>query len=685
LYDDSLLFPSEIHDQPPIGVISLSDKDVRRKITGNFIWLPGNKKDQIYNQDSIFTGNDSKASIQLTDGSMIHLKENSLVNLNLKNGQMQLDLKFGRFVGSSDVPLHIKTGNDEYTIQGTDSKVEIQRTHTGKLDMKVLSGNAEVTGKAGKQKLKSNESLSLSKNSMKKNQDEAKIRLLTEDDFHINRSSDKIPISFEWEGRGPLTQYQIEIAKTEDFKKVLSQRSTADQKISIKDSLQEGTYFWRVKGLDSLHKTLVTSPKHKFYISYMAAPKITTPEAQSTIKIKALNTDEGLLAVTQISWEADARLVSFQWQLGKTAEFVEILSEKTLNEKTLTTPNLRQNTYFTRVRGFDKDKRPSQWSQVHAFNFEIRPEEKPPAPRLAEKHLHFSIPKLEGRAPSADTSPQMAWSKVDAAKIYHWEIAKNARFVGAQTTDTPKTTATWTQYKPGKYYFRVFAQSELGQNSEASETGVLEVYDDAPVLNPIPLIFVYETNILAEAPPQTARIAWTPTPAAKSYLVQFDKTEDFQNPVQLEVNTTESALSLPQPGKYFVRVKALNESSQDMSPFSNIQVAKYVFKKILKAPVLIEPYDKTTIFLQKDMEPFIWLEWGVVPDAASYNLEISTTADFAQKVISKTVTNTRFLVKEKLPYGNIFWRIKAVSEDPSISGDWSTRQFMIYHQRNNGF
>ncbi len=685
LYDDSLLFPSEFHDQPPIGIISSSDKDVRRKNTNNFIWLPGNKKDQIYNQDSIFTGDGSQAAIQLNDGSLIQIQENSLVNLNLKNGQMQLDLRFGQFVGNGNSPLHIKTGNDEYTIQGKDAKFEINRSHSGALDVKLLSGNAEISGKSGKQHLKSNESLQISKKGAEKNLIEAKIRLLTQNNIYQYRSADKEPISFEWDGRGPLAQYQIEIAKSEDFKKILSLRLTAERKIAITDSLKEGFYFWHVKGLDSRQKTLTTSVKHKFYLSYMTAPIVTTPEDQGTVKTKALNTSDGLQNSTQISWESDTRPVRFQWQLGKTAEFTEIISEKSLNEKTVTTPSLRQGTYFTRVRGIDKDKHPSQWSKVHAFNLEIQSEAKPPAPRLAEKHIRFQAPKLEGRAPTAASSPQMAWSTVSAAKTYHWEIAKNVRFTGAQTNDTSSTQVAWTQYKPGKYYFRVFARTELGQSSDASETGVLEVYGDAPILNPIPSILVKDTNINAVATPKNVRVTWSAIPDAKSYFVQLDKSEDFSSPDQLEVNTTESAVTLPQPGKYFVRVKALNESAADMSDFSNIQDANYIFRRTLKAPDLIEPYDKTTVFLQKDMEPLIWLEWSSVPETSKYALEVSTTPDFSRLVISKTTKDTRFFINEKIPYGNIFWRVKAIAQDDVLSSEWSPRQFIIYHQRNEGF
>lgn len=685
LYDDSLLFPSENNTEPPIGTISSSDNDVRRKNSGNFVWLPGNKKDQIYNRDSIFTGDGSKAAIQLNDGSLIQIQENSLVNLNLKNGQMELDLRFGQFVGNGNSTLRVKSGDEEYVIQGKDAKFEINKSQNGAVDVKVLSGNAEITGKAGKQNLKSNESLQITKKGAEKNQADAKITLLTKNEALLYREADKAPLPFAWEGKGPMSQYQIEIAKTSDFKKVLALRTTTEQKFNVKDSLQEGEYFWRVKGLDDNRKPLATSATHKFYLSYMLAPTITTPEDKVTLKNKALDKGEGLQAATQVAWDADERPVKYQWQLSKTEEFTENLSDKTLTDKSATTPTLHQGTYYTRVRGFDKDNRPSPWSKVHAFNFEIKNEQKPPAPKLVEKRIRFQTPNLEGRAPSAATSPLMAWTSVDIAKNYRFEIAKNARFAGAQGAETQNTKFAWTQYKPGKYYFRVFARTELGQSSDASETGVLEVFGDTPVLNSIPSVVVKKNDIHAKAEPKETRAQWSPIPDAKTYLIQMDKSEEFANPTQMELPSTETTLALPEPGKYFVRVKALNESSQDMSEFSNIQTVDYIFNRMLKGPELIEPYDKTTVFLQKDMEPFIWLEWSSVPDTVKYVLEVSTKPDFSNVVISKTMTNTRFLIKEKIPYGSIYWRVKAMPQDEGLSSDWSARQFMFVHQRNDGF
>ena len=690
LYDDSFLFPTIHHDQPAIGSLSTSENDVRLKNAGNFIWLPGSKKSEIFNRDSIFTGDRSQASVTLLDGSQILIQENSLVNLNISNGQMQLDLRFGQL--SAKTPLLVRSGNDEYVLNGKDTQFEINRTSNGTLDVKVFSGNLEIKGKKGTQSLKSNESLQITEKTEEKYDVEPKIRIVTKNDIIMYRTNEHEALPFEWEGNGPLRQYQIEVSKTADFKKISALKTISDQSVLLKNALNEGNYFWRVKGMNNQRKTLVISETQKFYLSYMSAPKVLIPENKSTLRSTVMPSVDGLKVTARISWEGDPRFQSFEWQLSKDENFKENLEYKSLKTKQIDAAGLFQGTYHTRVRGFDSDKHPSPWSNSHVFNVEITAEEKPPAPQLTEQHIRFQIPKNENRAPSAENSPQMAWSSVKVAKEYHWEIAKNARFIGAQKSDIPSTRIAWTQYKPGKYYYRVFARSALGQISAPSETGVLEVFGDRPEIVQIPPVLVKETNLDAVAPAKEIQIKWTPIPDAKSYALEFDKNADFSAPVQIEAASNASKVTLSEPGKYFVRVKALNESAADMSEFSNLEEVNYIYRKSLKMPVLVEPFDKTTVFLQKDMEPFIWLEWESVDRAEKYQLEASISADFAKPILQKELTETRFLIKEKMPYGRLFWRVRAVpaaDREPASgrgeSSDWATREFILYHQRNRGF
>jgi D-alanine-D-alanine ligase-like ATP-grasp enzyme len=100
----------------------------------------------------------------------------------------------------------------------------------------------------------------------------------------------------------------------------------------------------------------------------------------------------------------------------------------------------------------------------------------------------------------------------------------------------------------------------------------------------------------------------------------------------------------------------------------------------------MEPFDKASIFLQTAMEPFIWLEWKKVEGASAYMIEVSDKEDFSHILMSKAQAQNRFLIKDKVPLGKIFWRVRAESKESTSLSDWTTpREFIIYHQKNETF
>jgi hypothetical protein len=115
LYDDSFLFHQKVTSEfEEIGFISQKFKDVRRKNSTNFIWMPVRENDKVYQHDSLFTGDESTAQITFLDGTKIDIASNSLVDLNIEEEQMNLNLKFGNFVGqiAPNTTLNLKTGQD---------------------------------------------------------------------------------------------------------------------------------------------------------------------------------------------------------------------------------------------------------------------------------------------------------------------------------------------------------------------------------------------------------------------------------------------------------------------------------------------------------------------------------------------------------------------------------------------
>jgi len=154
----------------------------------------------------------------------------------------------------------------------------------------------------------------------------------------------------------------------------------------------------------------------------------------------------------------------------------------------------------------------------------------------------------------------------------------------------------------------------------------------------------------------------------------------------MEYPTAGGKLTIHEPGRYKLRVQALDRDNKPLTPFSNIEEALYVFRSPLDSPVLTEPFNQASIFLQTEMEPFIWLEWKAVESSISYSIEVSDKADFSRILLSKTLAKTRYLVKDRVPLGKIYWRVRANAKNEKESSLWSEkREFTLYHQKNETF
>jgi hypothetical protein len=695
LYDDSLLFSkSNTSAMELVGNVSLSQNDVRRKGSDSFSWIPAIKKDEVFQNDAIFTGDNSEASIQLKDGTVIKLQPNSLVTLNLKNGQMNLDLRYGNLVGeiAKGSNLTIKSGAEEINLtndpkEANNSKVEFSKAHSGNLDLKVLNGKVSVKDKKSKQnkELAKDENLALSKKGELHQVEKMEVHLLGKDQAQLLRVNPDDPLKFSWTGKGDISRYSIEISPQADFKTIVSTKVLKDKAIAIQDPLEPGSYHWRVKAYDMNNKVAVTTPSWQFNLAHLQAPLIITPQKEASFNYEfKVKKPEELVYSTEIQWQAGDLLKNFTLQLASDAEFKQIVKEQQTAEKAALTPKLTSGTYWARVRGQTTEQGLSPWSEPVQFTLQLtaKVEEKPARPILITKQINFTPPKNNERGPSAVEAPRMEWKPAAKSKSYVVQVSKDLGFKTGAKFDVNSTQVAWAQYRPGKHYFRVFAKSEENIYSEPSEVGVIDIALTNPILNPIGTI----EGVGNEPGPRDVPVAWTEIPFAKSYLLQIDKKGDFSSPTQVQVSAATSKITLPEPGNYKVRVKAVDEKNQDLTDFSNTEPINYTFRNPLTTPMLLEPFNNASIFLQTQLEPFIWLEWKKVAGATNYQVEISNTPDFSKILISKSIKGNRFLIKEQIPLGKIYWRVRAESPSANELSGWAQqREFTIYHQKNETF
>lgn len=690
LYDDSLIFPRENNSSLElIGSVYVSQNDVRRKNLDTFSWLPADKKDKVFQNDSIFTGDRSEAAIQLQDGSLIHIRPNSLITLNMKNGQMSLDLRYGDLLGelATGSTLTVKSGSEEFKLENDPSTqqkstIEFKKAHSGNVDLKLIQGKAALNNKA----ITSGEAVRVSKTGQIKAVQKPVLQIPQTEEKHFLRINPDDPLVFDWKGSGDVARYELEVSPSQNFDSVSASQFTGEAKASITDPLANGEYFWRVKAYDKDGQLAATSVPSKFSLSQLQAPRIVNPEIQSVLNLEVPAPKQGpLLSSAKVQWQAMPQLQSFTWQLATDEEFTTVVKEDTTSLHEAVTPALETGTYWIRVRGTTQGQNNSAWSEVVPFSMNLtvlKGTERPQAPVLVSKNVTFKAPSANERNPAAAQAPSLQWKPVSKSATYILQIAKDKNFQNSARYEVKSTKTDWAQYRPGKFYFRVLAKNPNGLISEPSEVGELDVTASNPVLRAFePVRGVGDT-----ATPREIPVTWTEIPYAKSYLVQMDKSSDFSTPTQLEFESSTGRLTVPEPGKYQVRVQALDEEHKPMTEFSNVEELLYTFRNPLSTPVLAEPFNNASIFLQKEMEPFIWLEWKKVKGATVYKIEVSDRSDFSRLLISKSIPENRFLIKDRVPLGKIFWRVRAESKDDNELSDWTAqREFTIYHQKNEIF
>ncbi|MGZ3784371.1 MAG: FecR domain-containing protein [Bdellovibrio sp.] len=696
LYDDSFLFQKPNNNKLElIGNVSLSQNDVRRKNLDTFSWLPASEKDKVFQNDSIFTGDRSEALIRLQDGTQIKIQPNSLITLNLKNGQMNLNLRYGNLVSeiAQNSSLTITSGTEEFKLENKSdshekSKIQFKKNHSARTDLKLLSGNVKYINKKKNslEELKKNEEVAVSKSGNVKKIEKPVLTLSTENNFNSLRTTPEESIPFNWKGSADVSRYELEISDKEDFSSITLTKSTSENQLLINDPLKAGSYFWRLKAYDKDGELATTSSIRNFKVANLEGPQIVSPikEAQLNFELKVKN-NEDLVLPTEIKWTSTPELKNFTWQISQQSDFATLLQEGQTKNLSAIIPKLASGTYWVRVQGQTETQKKSPWSEMVSFklNLVARKEVPPPPPILISKNIEFKIPSdMQDRNPSSIEAPQLAWKPVLAVKKYQLQISKDSQFSEPEKYDVTQNQLAWSKYHPGKYFYRVYAQGLNGLVSAPSETGILNVSAGSLVLSPFKSI-----DITASKPsPKDIAVTWTPVPFAKHYLVQMDQNKNFSQPAEFEFTTHNGSLTLPNPGRYAVRVRAFDETKTPITEFSNTEEVLFTFKTPLGIPLLSEPFNKASIFLQSEMEPFIWLEWKAVERATSYNLEISDKPDFSRLLISKSVTTNRYLIKDKIPLGKIYWRIQAIAKKSAEISQWTDgREFTLHHQKKESF
>lgn len=452
--------------------------------------------------------------------------------------------------------------------------------------------------------------------------------------------------------------------KVLDKTKVLTLTADKQKKtLALKEESRE-----EKEKLEKLPPVSLKSVQAKSDLRFLDPPPMARIQVRTDENMKPTESSQ-----VEVKWDdpSNAQVYDLQMSSGDPLFKKDVLTQK-VTSKSWKTPDLKPGRYLVRVRPISKE--PAPWSEPLEFDFSYR--DPGPLPPPVAKRAPPSVVENPTGQPL-----QFEWAPVLQAERYEVEVATDPTFTKIEKkTLTRDNRYSITDYTPGDYYVRVRAISQQGKPGDFAKVGEVKVAVSRPEVLPVSPVSVMGATNESEPTPVPMAMQWKPVPLAKKYEIEIADNPDFLKADKMTSDSPQKDVIMKKPGKTFFRVRAIASSGQAVTPYSDPGVLQYIFKVPLATPTLLQPEANVTLFFQKTKDNPFWMEWKPVRQANEYFLEIARDREFTNKVFSSKTEKNRLLVKENLPQGRLFWRVKAASE--GRESPWSEpRQVNIFGGR----
>lgn len=614
LYDDSLLVDTlSDNSGDAIGKVVPLANDVRYKRNQEFQWLTVRKSRNISWGDGVFTGKNSQARVELKNGSLVTLQENSLIVFTPNKKELTLDLKFGTVKSqiAENQNLKIEVDGETLNLAGKDAVVEIDKKAGDNVAVKVVTGEINI------------------------------------------------------------------VDKTKNIKRVVAGERTS---VTTKPTPQP-TPKPKPTATPTPTPTPIPTPT-PVPLPDTALIEWQQPEQKAVYTVKTdIDGNPIEKARIELQWKANdprLKIKGYNIEMAKESAFKNPIIKKTLTAPTVKYDFGKAGKYFARLQVVLDDSQESKetietpWSEIRELEVKFLETPALEAPKIAKSNLSINGDEQK--------STDIEWSPINGAEKYRVDFSRGEDFKEvAESEDVAENRLNFRPSQAGKIFYRVRALTKTGKLGQASQIGSIETKLSTPVLEKIPSASILGQNPNDPPAEVDLKMAWSKIPISKGYEVQVGTSEDFKDPVVLNTPSSKGNLKINNPGTYFVRVRALNNLAEPLSPFSNVEKFVYKYRIPIVRPILKEPMNNVTLFFQGNDMTF-WMVWQPVKTATRYLVELSDSEEFKNPMLSARVETNRYLIRQTLPQGKLYWRVKAENEERE--SQWSaTRSITVLSAR----
>lgn len=274
------------------------------------------------------------------------------------------------------------------------------------------------------------------------------------------------------------------------------------------------------------------------------------------------------------------------------------------------------------------------------------------------------------------------WNPVQYATKYKVQISNSVQFDNIHQEQILERNEWDLSVKTaGLYFIRVAGianKNSLNQSLNPPVVGpwssfvTWKVKLEAPRLVPQDPLLITLDSAKSPIPPGKFAIQWKAFSEIPRFQLEMSESSNFSSLKMKKVVYDRSYnLTLAEPGTYYLRVKGVSESGEDLTTYSPLEKIKFVVKKPVSAPQLLLPSDKVSYILSKMQQPQVWLEWESDKLLNQFQIEVAKDPNFNQIIFTQMPRSNRFQLDQKVLKGKIYWRVKGLNTDQGLESPWS--------------
>lgn len=385
-------------------------------------------------------------------------------------------------------------------------------------------------------------------------------------------------LNFLWGNPSGFSRVIIEIATTPDLKKIIKTEYLENVTTYSFKPEKSGLYYWRVSGLLTGRKEVISSKIQKFKLNVLneiLPPELEFPKNNDKFPTDTLK-DRGLI----MSWKASMGAERYRIIIEKSSPASDrnpATKEKVFEEEARTlqssVKNLKSGTYTWTVTSIGTKSGASKPSEVRTFTVQALPIIKWADGQTAEEQYYITL----------KPSMTLKWEKGDP-KATQWTV----RIYKESSEANPivqKIANTGTEIQvpqDGRYLAEVEAYDDRNNLLARSQRREMKIAS-APLL-PAPQ-YASDTPKEFEASGNgAANIQWNEVQGANQYVMEV-KTTDGKTSKEYNFKSKNGSLNGLMPGEYKVSLRSVDEHGR-AGPNGEERVLKVPSQSNLRAPKL---------------------------------------------------------------------------------------------------